>query len=98
MTATATLQPDPHAVAHLAPALADLKALRVPGGQEYFLAALLVEVCRSSDSHMLTHFEGQGLGYALALHNTQVLDQYECEALRQVFKDAANRVRPDLTE
>lgn len=78
----------------LAPAIEALKQLCLPAPHDYFAANLLVEVVKADSHYLLGHMEGQGLGFARGLHAAGVIDECECSGLRQVFKSAADALRP----
>lgn len=77
----------------LAPAMAQLRALRLPEPFDYFAATYLVQLVQVSTDYELGHFEGQGLGFAMGLHLAKAITEEECGQLRLVFKDAADRRR-----
>lgn len=98
MSDTLTL-PDalpPKDAAALAQAVSALNALHLPITFNLFAAQLLLEIIQASDHYVRGHFEGQGLGYAMGLHTAQEISEEQCTALRQVFKDTAERAGVDL--
>ncbi|PYD88668.1 hypothetical protein DNF23_32530 [Pseudomonas syringae pv. pisi] len=70
-----------------------LQQLHLPAPYDYYAATLLVEVVQADSDSLLSHMEGQGLGFALGLHVAGVIEEHECAGLRQVFKDAANALQ-----
>nr|WP_314878124.1 hypothetical protein [uncultured Pseudomonas sp.] len=77
----------------LAPAMTELRALRLPEPFDYYAATYLVQIAQVSSDYEIGHFEGQGLGFAMGLHLAKVITEEECGQLRLVFKDAADRRR-----
>ncbi|MEE4232713.1 hypothetical protein [Pseudomonas viridiflava] len=77
----------------LAPAMTELRALRLPEPFDYYAATYLVQIAQVSSDYDIGHFEGQGLGIAMGLHLAKVITEEECGQLRLVFKDATDRRR-----
>jgi len=52
---------------------------------------VLLEIAQANEHEVLGHFEGQGPGLAKGLCMAEIITEAKCEALRQVFKGAADR-------
>lgn len=90
---TSTLSPEQKVL--LTAAMAELKSVKIRQSDEYFVGTLLAEVFLAPKVEV-TYYKGQGCGAALGLLYANVITTDQCEALRQIFKDAAQSVE-DMT-